>query len=129
MTIERLPRTLHLSLAGLLLLTVPLGFAAAARPRTETQKIEALIQGLESLKGATFLRNGSGHDAKTAAGFLRKKWRAHGDAVRSAGDFIDKIASASSTTGQPYRIRFADGRELLCGAYLKEELKKLEGAP
>jgi hypothetical protein len=42
----------------------------------------------------------------------------------SVVDFIDKIASVSSTTGKPYLIRFGDGREMKGADYLKAELKK-----
>jgi hypothetical protein len=41
-------------------------------------------------------------------------------------DFIEKVASVSSTSGKPYVIRFKDSHEVKCGDYLKEELKKLE---
>jgi len=43
--------------------------------------------------------------------------------IASAEDFINKVASVSSTTGKPYLIKFSDGREVKCGDYLKERLK------
>jgi hypothetical protein len=48
--------------------------------------------------------------------------------VRSAEDFIDRVASFSSTTSEPYRIRFADGREVPSALYLRAELAKLRAA-
>jgi hypothetical protein len=101
-----------------------LGQAHAA---TEKEKIELLIHGIEGLKDATFIRNGSEYDAATAAKFLRKKWEAHAKQITTAHDFIEKAASISSTSGKPYLIRFKDGHEVKCGEYLAGELKKLEG--
>ena len=107
-------------------LVVPLGVPAAEKPATEKEKIEALIRNIENLKGATFIRNNSDYDAKTAAKFLRGKWRAHEKEVKTATDFIDKVATVSGTSGKPYMIRFKDARDVKCADYLKDELKKLE---
>jgi len=110
----------------LLALTAPLRLRAAEKPATEKEKIEALINNIENLKGATFVRNGSDYDAKTAARFLRGKWHAHEKDVKTATDFIDKVATVSGTSGKPYMIRFKDSRDVKCADYLKDELKKLE---
>ena len=110
----------------LLLLVAPICLRGADKPLTENDKIEALIRHLETLKDATFIRNGSDYDATVAARFLRGKWEAHAKEIKTAMDFIDKVASVSSTTGKPYVIRFKGAREVKCGDYLKEQLKKLE---
>ena len=91
----------------------------------EKGRIEGLISHVENLKDAKFIRNGSTYDAKSAAKFLRGKWQANEKAIQTADDFIEKAASISTTTGKPYLIQFSDGREVKCGEYLKEELKKL----
>ena len=104
----------------------PLDLRAAEKPLTEKEKIQVLIKALESLKEATFIRNDSDYDAKAAARFLRGKWQAQEKEIKTAMDFIDKVASVSSTSGKPYVIRFKGAREVTCGEYLKEELKKLE---
>jgi len=117
-----------LLLAWILLMATaaPIDLRAAENPATEKEKIEALIKQLETLKDATFIRNGSSYDAKTAAKFLRGKWHAHDKEIKTATDFIDKVASVSGTTDKPYVIRFKDAGEVKCGEYLKEQLKKLE---
>ena len=85
---------------------------------------------MESLKDATFVRNGSDYDPKSAAKFLRGKWQANEKEIKTAPDFIAKAASVSSTTGKPYMIHFKNGKQVKCGEYLTEELKKLEaGTP
>jgi hypothetical protein len=108
-----------------------LSFALAASvllavlPDAERQKIEALITAIEHLKDATFIRNDKSYDAPTAAKFLRGKWRDRAKEVASAEDFIAKVASFSSTTGKPYLIRFADGREIPSAEFLRAELARL----
>lgn len=106
----------------------PVALAAADQPRTEKDKIAALIAHVQSLKDARFVRNGKEYDSATAAEFLRRKWRAHAGSVATARDFIEKIASISSTSGQPYTLRFKDGTEKNSGDYLLSVLKKLEQA-
>jgi Family of unknown function (DUF5329) len=95
-------------------------------PPTETQKIESLISHIESLQDAKFVRNGVAYDAETAGQFLRGKWKAQQSDIKTAQDFIDKAASKSSTTGQPYLIRQPDGKEIKSGEYLIAELRKIE---
>jgi predicted RND superfamily exporter protein len=88
----------------------------------EKEKIEYLINQLESMKDATFIRNDKEYDARTAALFLRRKWQMNKDKVRTSEDFIERVASRSSTTGKSYRIKLKDGREIECGDYLREML-------
>ncbi len=102
------------------------GLAAADKPASEKEKIEALIKHVEELKDAVFIRNGTEHDAKTAAKFLRAKWESKEAEIKTAKEFVEKIASASSTSGKPYLIRLKAGKETKSGEYLMAELKKLE---
>jgi hypothetical protein len=95
-----------------------------ARAAYEKSRIEALISHIENLKDAQFIRNGESYDSKNAAKFLRGKWEAKAKEIKTAEDFIDKAATVSGTTGKPYLIKFNDGREVKCGEYLKEQLKK-----
>ncbi len=112
--------------AGLLavLLLAAAGIAGEL-PADEERLIEALIARVAGMSDAAFIRNDRSYDAATAAEFLRRKWRRHAAEVRSAEDFIERVASGSSTTGLAYRIRLADGRELPCATVLQEELQTL----
>jgi hypothetical protein len=112
----------------LLLVVVSVPVCAAERPASEHQKIEALIQHVEHLTDAVFIRNNKAYNAKTATKFLRAKWGAKQTEITTAQDFIAHVASVSSTSGQPYRIRFKDGREMPSGVYLATVLKQLEQA-
>ena len=123
-------RTRHiLHRAGWVGLLAALLFAAAGSagelPAAEERQIEALIARVAGMTDAAFIRNDRSYDAATAAEFLRRKWRRHAAEVRSAEDFIDRVATGSSTTGAPYRIRLGDGRELPCATVLREELGRI----
>jgi hypothetical protein len=112
--------------AACAVLGVPDLLLAADKPLSEKEKIEALIKHVETLSNAKFVRNDTEYDAKTAAKFMRGKWRAKSDGIATARDFIEKAASVSSTSGKPYLIRFKDGKEVKSGEYLLAELKKIE---
>lgn len=93
---------------------------------TESQKIDALIASIEHLPGAVFIRNGSEYDATKAAAHLRMKRDYAGKRIKTAEQFIDKLATASSMTGKPYRIRFADGRTVDSAVFFHDQLKRIE---
>lgn len=93
--------------------------------KTETQKIERLIEHVGKLGEAKFIRNDVEYDAASAEKFMRAKWKSMGSDIKTAMEFIEKIATKSSTTGKPYLIRFPDGKERKSGEYLIEQLKEL----
>ena len=103
-----------------------LGPGRAAVLVNETERIEYLIRSIEQLSNAKFIRNGSTYDAKPAADHLRLKWREAGARVKTAQQFIELCASRSSGSGQPYRIRFADGTIVMSEAFLRAKLKELD---
>jgi hypothetical protein len=100
--------------------------ARAAPSAAEQARIERLIDAVAAQTGLQFVRNGKTHSPTDAAAFLREKLKARGTDVATAEQFIDRIASASSTSGQPYRIRVADGREVASAEFLGSLLKALE---
>ena len=105
---------------------LPPGVSGQNVPAAERQKIESLIKQVGDLKDAKFIRNGSTYEVSSAVRFLRGKWDANATEVKSARDFIDKVASASSTSGKSYLIRFKDGHEIESREFLLAELQKLE---
>jgi hypothetical protein len=110
----------------LLTLVTPTSLIAQALDPAEKQKIETLIEQVRTLKDARFIRNGSSYSADNAATFLRRKWQANDSTVKTARDFVDKVASFSGTSGKPYLIRFKDGREIRSQEFFRDELKKIE---
>jgi hypothetical protein len=95
-------------------------------PALEKQRIETLIRRVAESQDVKFVRNGTTYNAAAAARFLRLKWRANESDVKTARDFIDKVASMSGTSGKPYLIRFSDGSEVKSKDFLLAELRKLE---
>jgi hypothetical protein len=104
----------------------PNRLAGQPMPPAEREKIETLIEQVENLRDATFIRNGSNYSAVNAATFLRRKWEANDSRVKTAREFIDKVASFSGTSGKAYLIRFKDGKEIKSQDFLLAELRKLE---
>ena len=88
--------------------------------------IDQLIGFVEQQRGAVFIRNGTEYSCANAAKFLRGKMDSMGDDVTTAREFVDRIASKSSMTGEAYRVKFADGRVLTAAKFLLDELARLE---
>jgi Family of unknown function (DUF5329) len=109
-----------------LILSVSVFAHAADTTSLEGQKIAYLIASIETLQGAQFIRNGTAYDAKAAADHLRLKLRMAGSRVVTADDFIRLCASASSVSGIPYEIKFADGRVVSSEAYLRQQLAEFK---
>ena len=110
----------------LFVLAAPSFVHAQSLSAAEKQKIEALIDQVGALKEAKFVRNGWTYEPSTAVRFLRGKWDSNATEVKTARDFIDKVASMSGTSGKPYLIRFKDGKEIKSSEFLLAELKKIE---
>ena len=68
-------------LAGL----VSLGTSAAAAELSERQKIEALLDSMKSIPGASFVRNGTDYTADQAVDHLKRKLTAAGPRVKAIG--------------------------------------------
>lgn len=117
-------RQLNLLAAGLLL---ALSAQAGSLPAPARTEIDSLLNKLQS-SGCQFNRNGawySGAEARTH--LLRKLDYLDGkDAIRSAEQFIQLGASASSSSGKPYLVRCGSGdKPLESAAWLNAELKAL----
>jgi hypothetical protein len=112
----------------ILTLLFALALPLLARDAREDARIDALLAHVASLDGATFIRNGGEHDAKKAAAHLRMKLDKAGERVKTAEQFIDGIATKSSLSGKPYRIRLRDGTEKESGPYLHRQLEAIDKA-
>jgi hypothetical protein len=108
----------------LLVILSLLGGFAYAQDAGEADKIRYLIGSVETLRGVTFLRNGSEYDAEKAADHLRLKLKIAGDRVKTAEDFIRLCGSKSSVSGEAYRMRFPDGTTTDAAVFFRERLKE-----
>lgn len=105
-----------------------LGAWAAPTPH-EQSRIDRLIRYIETRQGMTFIRNGTEHSCADAAKFLRGKMESMGDEVRTARDFIERIGTRSSMSGQPYQVKFTDGKMMPAAQFLGDELRRMDGQP
>lgn len=76
---------------------------------TEPQKIQRLLK-YTSNSDYTFIRNGEEHSGKEAARHLRLKYGFARDQIKTAEQFVEYLASSSSTTGEPYWIKTQTGK-------------------
>ena len=70
---------------------------------TKNDEISYLINSVGK-SGCSFIRNGERYSGKDARQHLRSKRKLNAHLIHSAEDFIEKIASRSSNSGQPYMI-------------------------
>jgi hypothetical protein len=110
----------------LLLLLIP-GVLQAGDAHQE-RRIEHLLQTVESLKGAAFIRNGTEYDARDAGKHLRMKLKLAGDRVKTAEDFIEVCASRSSFSGEAYKIRLPDGTITETAPFFRAKLREFDDA-
>jgi len=101
----------------------------AAPPAHEQSRIERLIRFVESQKDMKFIRNGTEYSCAEAAKFMRGKLESMGGDVTTAREFIERIATKSSMSGEPYHVKFADGRLVPAAQFLGDELKRMDARP
>jgi hypothetical protein len=103
--------------------------APAAPSATEQRRIDALLDAIAADHRSRFVRLGISYSGANAARFLRGKLQAQGAAVKSAEDFIEMIASRSSTTGRAYRVCEPDGSCVDAGEHLRALLARATARP
>ncbi|MEX5215968.1 MAG: DUF5329 domain-containing protein [Nitrospiraceae bacterium] len=118
-------RWLRICTTAVLACLISLGSVAGAIELSERQKIEALLASLKDISGAVFIRNGRNYDADKAIDHLKRKLTAAGSRVKTAEEFIACCASGSSISGEPYRIKFPDGRIVNSADYFRAKLNEL----
>ena len=102
-------------LFALFLVLIPCGIQADSK-----EEIRHLIQYIGS-SDCIFIRNGKDHDAVEAMKHLQRKYDYLKQRISATEDFISTIASRSSMTGEPYRVR-CSGREILSAEWFTLEL-------
>lgn len=102
-----------------------LGFSADSAPSDDPRAlIERLLIEVR-MADVLFIRNGAEHGPEEAAAHLDRKWKDAGDEVRTPEDFIQKCASRSALSGEPYTVRLRDGTVLSSEAWLSSVLEEL----
>ena len=112
----------------LFLLTCIVIAAATAAPLSPAARaeIDGLMSRLEA-SGCEFNRNGTWHTAAEAKSHLLRKLKYLEDRglVQSAEQFIERAASTSSTTGQPYLVKCGNRAPVQSGTWLLSQLQAM----
>ncbi len=104
-------------LALILLLLFIGNFSLAA----DNEEINYLLSYLGE-SGCIFIRNGDEHQSNEAREHLEMKYNHAKRRIKTAEDFIDKIASKSSLSRRQYQVRCADKKKLPSKQWLEEAL-------
>ena len=113
------------ALSGLLVLgLLALVGGAVAESSKASAEIAYLLHAVDH-SNCSFLRNGSWHDSHAAADHLRAKYELKSAAglIESAEEFVAKVASKSSFSGERYEVRCSDGRQVPSTDWLLELLR------
>lgn len=113
--------------AGLWLALAPP--ALADPPAIVQQEVGHLLRYIGN-SGCAFKRNGAWNDARAAQAHAREKYDflASLGSIETTRDFIDKAASFSSITGEPYEIRCGSSANVTSNQWLSDELSRYRAA-
>lgn len=102
----------------------------AALPRSVQREVDALLSSVEA-SGCSFLRNGSWHDSKAAVVHLRDKYDylVARDLIATTEDFIERAATKSSLSGQPYEVKCGSSAAVTSSSWLYAKLAFLRSPP
>ena len=96
---------------------------AAATPDAKAKgEIDHLLSFVEA-SDCRFVRAGSEYNGKAAREHLERKLDAARSMLSTADQFVDRVATSSSMTGEAYKVR-CGSRELTSQAWLRGELDK-----
>ena len=112
-------------LAALLLaLAAPAAFAQP--PASVHAEVDRLLHAVER-SGCEFGRNGTWHDSKSAVAHMRDKYDylVARDLIATSEDFVERVGTKSSMSGQPYQVRCLGGVLLASGPWLTSRLAQL----
>jgi hypothetical protein len=68
----------------------------------------------------TFIRNGSDYTGAEAADHIQAKYEHFKDEIKTVEDFIDRAASRSLMSGEPYQVRCA-GKTIAAADWIRTE--------
>jgi hypothetical protein len=99
-------------------------FEVSTTVNPEAQRIRDLIHVMET-SDIIFIRNDKEYSGAQAAAHLRSKLQQAEEEVKTLDEFIDKVASHSWLSGQPYRVKLPDGTELEAAVWLRQQAARL----
>ena len=100
-------------------------FEVSTKQVDEKAKISKLLKTVKRSE-LTFIRNGKQHTSEATAEHLRQKWRQATPPIRTVTGFINRIASRSSITDEPYLVEQADGTSMEAQLWLRRQIAEEE---
>jgi len=99
---------------------------ARAEPPTRVQTEVNFLLGYVEGSGCEFYRNGTWYDSRAAQVHLRDKYTylVAGNLVNTTEDFIERAATESSLSGEPYEVRCRGGTTVKSNQWLRDELAR-----
>ncbi len=106
----------------IILITFIVPCTAAANPNDTDREIQHLMAYI-ARADCRFIRNGKEYGPEEALKHIQKKYEFARIWIKTAEDFIRGVASKSSMSGKPYKVRCKD-QTMLCADWLGKELKR-----
>ena len=106
----------------IILMTFMVPCILVANPDNTDQEIQHLLAYIAEAE-CRFIRNGKEYGPEAARKHIQKKYEYARKRIKTAEDFIQGVASKSSMSGKPYKIRCKD-QTRLCADWLGAELKR-----
>lgn len=125
------PRVRGGGVRGAILAAALVPALCAAHPDATAQReIDGLLRAVGG-SGCQFLRGGTAHPAAEAQQHLQKKYEymAVRNMLTSAEDFIEKAATRSSMSGEPYAIQCGQAAAVRSDVWLRARLQLLRQQP
>ncbi len=106
----------------------PAFFTKWGRPLGENAEQVKIRYLLERMKESEyrFIRNGRSYDGRKARTWCLYKFLHWATGVRTAKDFIERVATYSQKTGRPYLVGTPDGKTYSLRSILRNELSAFE---
>ena len=100
-------------------------FARAEPPTNVKVEVNFLLGYIEGSR-CLFYRNGTWHDSMTAQAHIRDKYNylAAGNRINTTEDFIERAATESSFSGQPYMVKCNGVTTVTSNQWLRNELAR-----
>jgi len=99
-------------------LTMLLAGLGAARADATATEVAYLLDAIRH-SSCTFIRNGSNYDGPAAADHIQAKYEHFKPDIHSTEDFIDRAATKSLLSGEPYRVRCGSNPPMLAPDWLR----------
>ncbi len=105
-----------------LLLSVGMSLVQAGTSAEDLNQTVTYLLDFVAKSDCSFIRNGKSYPPKEASEHLKGKYEHFRKEIKTPEDFIRLAASKSLVSGQAYRVKTKDGKEIECATWLSKIL-------